>query len=277
MLAVEVRVEVAALEETVRLDPFVLAPEMEVHHAVLPLEVELVQEGLEAEEGGVDFGFVLAVEPDGVLEGQVGALDDALADLVHVLGEAGPGDHGVLGLGECEGAVLHVPVEVGVEVVVVLEQVVQGHPGVVVAHVLELHLHEVLLRLGNEPVHLLLDLLQLVEVLEPVLHQRVRVVYLLPLVYDVEASRVLALLIAHNLLPFRRCLAVALGPAQDYCLPVPALALDQDLGLAGELLTLLAIVADLLTLMAAVRPALVALLEAPVFANLLAGARMALN
>lgn len=91
------------------------------------------------------------------------------------------------------------PVEMSVEVVVVLKQIHQSILTRIVPNHLEINLNKILIRLQNELLQSVLDLAQVVEVLETELNQLIWVVYLLALVEDVESFEILALLVAFYL------------------------------------------------------------------------------
>lgn len=109
--------------------------------------------------------LLLCIEGYGELERQVALLDGPLSNHLGVLGEDWLGDHGVLGLHESEGCVFAIAVEVGVEVVVILEEIGEEQLRVVVGEFV-LDLDEALLRVKDESLEPALEILKVDEVLE---------------------------------------------------------------------------------------------------------------
>lgn len=91
------------------------------------------------------------------------------------------------------------PVEMSIEMVVILKQIHQSILARIVPNHLEINFDKILIRLQNKLLQSVLDLTQVVEVLETELNQLVWVVYLLALVQDVESFEILALLVAFYL------------------------------------------------------------------------------
>lgn len=101
----------------------------------------------------------------------------------------------------------------GVQVVVVFEEVVKGHALLMVADLFEVDLDEVRIGLGDEFLEFLLEFLEVGEVFESVLDQGVGVVDLFAFVDDVESFSVLAFPVTQYLLLFKRAICCALRPA----------------------------------------------------------------
>ena len=98
------------------------APEMQGHMFRIAFSVVLMHEVLQRLDDEISLISLFLFEGDGELEGQIILFYFAAGDQLDVLAEDRFGDHSVFGLHQRESRMFVVPVEVRVQVVVVLEQ-----------------------------------------------------------------------------------------------------------------------------------------------------------
>lgn len=133
----------------------------------------------------------------------------------------------------------------------------------------EFDLDEVLVRLRNELLQPLLDLLELSEILKTILHQSIRIINLLSFVNDVKSFYIFAFFVAKNLFFLEHPLCASLCTTNYRGLSMPTLTFYKYLSFAREFLAFFSKMTNLFAFVSTIRSFFFTFFEASFFIGFL--------